>query len=460
MLGTLGVLVLLVSLALVLNNKFNFYSPMKVKGGRRGIPFITMVIGIALMFSNQLFFIADAGTTYTMQPKFKLFSKSAQYTIAGRSGFQGRWFAKVTPVDVELTIKTLTPKQYQQYKKGDRQESEETYVLPANPVSFNDKIAVWLGTTTIIDCQPDSDGFTNVVIKGKSESNIVYQRIVPLINEVQGNLVKLFGTEDYIEGAKVIASQMFYDQLQNGKYKVVEDPEYEGETSSVLDSVLTTTSSRKMVNRYILDRYPKGTKDSSGVDIGGEIIRTSLGLGAFGFSVRTGQIESEEYHPDFEKQLDDIRKIQASSQKLKQDTEKQIRQQEYEEAKAEADRIREEGEQKVLQAKKVIAAQTKAEEAEFYLDEQTKLLAGEKKATEIAAEKAEQIRKLRNSGGIDPKEELQMRLDNDVRIAQAVYGPEGLVLPTTYINSGDKPNGGDDLLSKLIAADIVKSKGN
>lgn len=448
----LGILILIVSLTLMVNQRYKFLPQLVMRGSLSKIVNITAFVSVLLIFFNQLFIFTDAGTTYTLQHKFV----DKQYTISGESGLKVKGFAKVTEVDAELVVKTLTPKQYVDYKKGNRKESRETYIIPANQVSFNDKIGVWLNTTTIIDCSPDSDGFTNVVIKGKSESNIVYQRIIPLINEVQGNLVKLFGTEDYIEGAKVIASQMFYDQLQNGKYKVVEDPDYKAVTTGVIDSVLTTTSSKKMTERYVIDTHPEGTfKTISGVkvDISGEKIRTSLGLGAYGFQVRSGQIESEEYHQDFEDQLDAIRTIQAASQKLKQDTEKQIRQQEFNEAEAEANRIAEEGVQKVNQTNKVIAAQTRAEEAKYYEQEQNRLLEGEKKATMVAKEKANQIAVLRNSGGIDPKEELQMRLDNEVEIASAIFGPEGLVLPVNYLSGGGDSN--NDVLQAILSMHLL-----
>lgn len=454
----LGFLILLVSLGVLFNQRFKFLPQFVLNGTVARIFNITAILSVGLIFFNQLFFFANAGTTYTLQHRFI----DSEYTISGKTGIQFRGFANITEVDVEIVVKTLTPTQYSAFQNGDRDESKETYVIPANQVSFNDKIGVWLNTTTIIDCTPEGEGFTDVVVKGKSESNIVYQRIIPLINEVHGNLVKLFGTEDYIEGAKVIASQMFYDQLQNGKYKVIENPDYEAETETVIDSVLTTNSAKKMINRYIIDKYPEGTiinRDGKDVNVGGEIIRTSLGLGAYGFQVRSGQIESEEYHEDFEAQLDGIRKIQAESQKLKQNTEKQIRQQEYNEAFAEAERIREEGEQKVAQAAEVIAAQTRAEKADWYLKEQERLLAGELKATKIADEKAKQIKVLRQSGGIDPKEELQMRLDNQVEITKAMFGEKGLVLPNNYI-SGSNDGGENDILQAILSMKLLENNNN
>ena len=445
----LGLIILILSILFMINQKNKIIPQLVVKGHISKIVNFTALLSIFLIFFNQLFFFADAGTTYTLQHKFY----DSQYTIFGESGLQFRGFAKVTKVDAELVIKTLTPTQYNEYKEGQRIESDETYIIAANQVSFNDKIGVWLNTTTIIDCSPDEEGFSEVVIKGKSESNIVYQRIIPLINEVHGNMVKLFGTEDYIEGAKVIASQMFWDQLQNGKYAVIEDENYNAETNEVsADStkVKTTTSNKKMEKRYIVHRYDKGHTKA------GEIIRTSEGLRTYGFQVRSAQIESEEYHQDFEVMLNEVRDIQATTQKLKQQTEQEIRTQEYNLEKGEALKIQERLTKEKEQIGEIIQAETDAAKAKFFKEQQQNLLDGEKIKSLVVQEQQKQIKALRNAG-IDPVIELEMLLANKVDIMKAAAGPNGFTLPTNLIQ-GMGANGETGVLESILSVKLMEDQ--
>jgi len=131
------------------------------------------VVIVMLSLYNLLFFYADAATTYTLQ--YPIGNKTE--TIIG-NGWKWRGFAKIIKVDKRLVVKHLTKEQYAAYEDGTRKEPEETYVVPSNPVSFNDKMSAWLGTTVIIDSNPGSDKFTKVASENKNEENIVFQIIL------------------------------------------------------------------------------------------------------------------------------------------------------------------------------------------------------------------------------------------------------------------------------------------
>jgi hypothetical protein len=388
---------------------------------KKKLGLMLIIASIPIYFITSLFFFPDAGTNYTLQSKLSNDKK----TIWNKTGITYCGFSSITPVDNEIVIKTLTPKHYDQWLNGDRKEAVETYVVKANGSSFNDKIGVWFETTTIIETNPSNSNYTQIVVNGKSEANIVRQRIMPFINEVSGLTAKLFGTEQYIEGAKALASEAFFDQLKYGKYAIVEE-ESPDLYEEVADSTQNRTTKRfnQTVTRYSIKR-----------DGNGDPIRIGKGLSTYGFDVRQALIEDEEMHADFEDRLKTVRALEADNQELRQKAEKARRQQELNRENGEANKIEEQMAQEKEQISKVIKAKTAAEEAKYFLETQQRILEAEKVATQVALENKKQ-KEFARQGGVDPLERLKLELQNRIDVANAVFGGKALSSLETNISSG------------------------
>ena len=412
----------------------------------KGLSIPIGIVGLALTFATQMFFISDAGTCYTLQSRIG----DNKYSISGESGIQNRMFAKITQVDAEIAIKLLTPDQFVNYQNGSRPESSDTYVIEANACTFNDKIPVWFGTSLIVDVNPQADGYTGLVLKSKSERNIVFQRIIPEINEAIANTAKLMGSESYIEGAKIQFSEIMLDQLRLGRYSVVENPEASRKSSTVVDgdssNVNVTVSPNNRINRYIIEKDETGQK-----------VRTSEGLSAYGFYVRNAVLESEQYSEQFETALADIAEILAQSQQSRQKAELEKRKQVEIEERGKAEILEKKVEEEKKQVSIIITAQTELEASKLLKEKADNDLAAAKVQTLVEREKAAQIKALRNSG-IDPVVELEMRLQNNVDVASAMFGGKAYGNVSTLI-SGEEGNGLDNLNSFLLSK-VLKANGN
>ena len=406
----------------------------------------TVVLSFVFIMWNSLFFLADAGTTYTLQYPY------GGYETIVSNGITMKNFASVIPVDQELVIKDLTPDEYQRYLAGDRQESDASYVSLANQSTFNDKISGWLESTVIIDVNHENEDYTNIVLKGKSEENIVRQRILPVIRNVKANTAKLFSTDDFISGAKVQYDEYFRDQLNNGAYaldqELIEDyVEPITTANGQLESRQINISAESQNFKYVI------RKDSNG-----NIVRQDDGLRKYGFEARQATIEEEQWSDDFEKALAQIVKIAAEAQEAKREAEKYKWQAEKEREFAESEKIKERGAQEKDQISVVIAAETDAKKAQFKKQEEEYLLSAAKVKEERIRIEASNTKRLRNAG-IDPVVELRMHLDNQALIYKHLAGPNGITLPSNYVTTGEggSSNGSNDLLMAILAGKMLET---
>ena len=391
------------------------------------------LIGLVKVFENT-----SPSKTYTIQSYFG----GAPRTILG-GGFKFLGLSQVLPITKEINIHTVVPSKYDKKTKS----KDNNYYFRANGYSFVDKIGVWLASTTTIVADPSSENYTTTVVNKRNEDVIITSAILPLINDIHGNITKLFTTEDWIGGAKAVATEMFYDQLLNGPYMIIENPDYK---SIQQKATLETADSIKISNADYLKQYVIKT------DKDGNYMRSNRpGLKSYGYVLSNAAITDEEHHQDFEDALKTTRDIQAQIQEDKQKIEKQITRQKLNEETGEANKIAAQKEKEQEEIAKVIAARTSIQEKE-------NLLKAAELETRIAEEKAKQNKLLQNSG-LDPLVELQERLKNRVDVANAIFGGKALHGITTYAPGGSGSGGNSmdrliDIAVLGIAEDINKKK--
>jgi len=402
-----------------------------------------IIASFVLNFLGGLFFLADGGSAYALQ------SPTGQTWKVTGSGYKPLVFSKKIKIDKEIVIKNLKPEHYTAYKEGVRPEGEEVYVVAANWGEFTDKIPAALETTVIIDVNPDHEDFVETALKSKSESNIVYSRLLPLINEASSAVQKLMPSEQYISGGKVQLANYFQDQLENGLYQLEEYPL----NSNIRDSLnsrsrLSSSADGKSVATGYRIKMINGQKAR---------VKGKEGFSTFGFNVRLATIETQQWSPKFEEYLEELLQIEAKSQKDKSAAKAARFEAEKEEAIAKSNIIRERGVKETEQVSVLIQAETAAKQAAFKAEEERNLLEAAQIAKDRITIEAANITKVKKAG-IDPVIELRMRLESKEKVAKAIFGGQAFSNLQTSLGGGNG-NGGvgaGEYLQYLLSESVKK----
>lgn len=416
-----------------------------------GNPLAYLFIAVVTFTLNGAFFWADAGTAYAVQYPW------GGDKMISTQGLKAKWWGRTIPLSYEISIKDVIQRKN---AEGELEKLPDNnngiYNRPAHRWEFSDAIKADIATAVVVGVSVgDEEAFLNMADRNRSESKLIYGRVLPNIDAALKNTCKLMDAQEYISGKASDFDRYFRDQLENGMYMVeeyeeeVETPEIIGDTETVRTIQATKTNNTKQT-RYRIKRE------------NGEIVRDNKSntLKQYGITIYQAQVTGIDWEQSFDERLQLQKEQVAQTQLEKQEAEKEYYRAKKEIAKGESEKAKERAKLEKEQIKLTIAAETEKKVAEqMVLAEKKKLevarLAAQSKKVTADAE-AYQNAKLVNAG-LTPQERAQ--IDKEIAIGVAKQLKE-LKLPSTYINGGQSGKGSNGLLETLIGAEIAKKMVN
>lgn len=286
----------------------------------------------------------------------------------------------------------------------------------AHPVSirFNDATQASAQANVRWELPKDEVSMINLHKSYRSPEMLQERTLVPYAKECLAFSSQLMESETHYSGGQSKLKEDFRDQLLNGQYVL------ETNTSFVFDSIAN-------------DRI-KITNTDIRKDVNGVAIRIPSDVQTYRVEAAFAAVP----HVDYEPIVDE--KLQA---KIEQSTKESIAKQSLITAEQEALTAEAEG--------RKLIAQTKAK----YQAEKEKAVIEAQKAKEVAKEQALQAKftadKIEQEGrakaaankalvdaGLTPLEKATIEKDMAIGVAQALAGPNGITLPSTFIGGGGK----------------------
>jgi len=408
---------------------------------------IGIVLGGMLTTVSGIFMYAEGGTAYLVQYLW------GGTKIVNTNGYTTIWWGKVIPIDYEIAVKDLIPKDYQAYLANPELEGEDAYIRAAALHEFNDAVNGNIGTNVVVNIDPNNEEkFTSMALANKSENNLVHSRIMGLIDASKKNTAKLMSAQEYISGKSADYDRMFRDQLEYGTYVLV-PVKAPHKSKSVGDTTLKVSVTGDK-NETKLKKYKPKV-------VNGKIVRDGEGLREYGLIVRIANSYRVDWEPSFDKRLGKQKGLVAETQEEKQKAEKAFYATKRAFQEAETNKAVEQGKLEKLQIQKTMAAQTKAKVALSQLEESKTLYEKAKidaKTMDVAADaKARKNRKM-VAAGLTPQERAEYKMKTEIGIAAEnakTKWPGNL----TIINGGTTKGGNGTINGNLLNAAMVKQLG-
>ena len=404
---------------------------------------MTILIGLLLMVSSGLFFMADPGVNYMVQ-----FPWGGQAAIT-KPGVKVKMFGRVIPVSNEIVFKYALPNP----ETGELpQNSDYAYVEKAQQWEFNDAIKGDIATSVIIGVNVVDDAtFIQMVEKNKSETNLVYSRIVPTIKAALKNSAKLMSAQEYLVGRSSDFDYFFRDQLENGLYRLKEstrkneNPTVIGDTSAVRTVGIENAQPNKKVYVIMTDNNGNPVRQL-GRD--GKTVFSQYNL-----NIVDAIAEKVDWEKKFDDRLDKQKELVAAVQAEKQEAEKEFFRAKKEEQAGEANKIKKQKELELIQIEETVAAETRAKSAKYKKEEETNLLAAAKISAQrirVAADADAYEIKKKVIAGITPETRLKMQYQRDVDVAAEIAKMK------TPMIMGSGGQGGSNELQQLLQLQVLE----
>lgn len=398
------------------------------------------LLGIAMSIITGMFFYAEAGTAYAVQ-----FVTGGDKMVTTQ-GIKLKWWGRIIPLSYETSIKDIIVDNENELPES----SQGIYNRKAQKWEFSDAIKAEISTSVIVGVNiNDEDIFLNMADRNRSESKLIYGRVLPNIDAAIKNTCKLMDAQDYISGQASDFDRYFRDQLENGMYQVEQYYESENFNEVVGD---TTT-----VRKISVGKSSKQKKFRIKRDNNGNIVRdNSNTLKQYGLKIYQAQVTGIDWEASFDERLDLQKNEVAQTQLEKQQAEREYYRAKKEVAKGESEKAKERARLEKAQIQQTIAAETEAKVAEFNLIKEKKQYEVEQykaKSKKVAADAQYYENAKLVSAGLTPQERAEWNYKTAVDVASQI---KDLKLPTTYIESGSKSENSGNLLQSLIGADLAK----
>ena len=398
------------------------------------------LLGIAMSIITGMFFYAEAGTAYAVQ-----FVTGGDKMVTTQ-GIKLKWWGRIIPLSYETSIKDIIVDNENELPES----SQGIYNRKAQKWEFSDAIKAEISTSVIVGVNiNDEDVFLNMADRNRSESKLIYGRVLPNIDAAIKNTCKLMDAQDYISGQASDFDRYFRDQLENGMYQVEQYYESENFNEVVGD---TTT-----VRKISVGKSSKQKKFRIKRDNNGNIVRdNSNTLKQYGLKIYQAQVTGIDWEASFDERLDLQKNEVAQTQLEKQQAEREYYRAKKEVAKGESEKAKERARLEKAQIQQTIAAETEAKVAEFNLIKEKKQYEVEQykaKSKKVAADAQYYENAKLVSAGLTPQERAEWNYKTAVDVASQI---KDLKLPTTYIESGSKSENSGNLLQSLIGADLAK----
>ena len=394
-----------------------------------GKSFVWVIVGVAVIMINGLFFWANAGTAYAVQYPW------GGDKMIKTQGIKTKFWGRTIPLSYEMSIKDIIPKRVKdeegQWRYTEIPESENgIYNRKAHKWEFSDAIKADIAIAVIVGVDTNDEiQFLEMADKNRSESKLIYGRVIPNIDAALKNTAKLMDAQEYISGKASDFDRYFRDQLQNGMYLVEEYIEEE----EVPEIIGDTTTVRRIGGNP--SNVNKQTKYRIKRDSQGNIMRdnNSNTLSQYGVKVFQANVTGIDWEESFDKRLDLQKDQVAQTQLEKQEAEKEFYRAKKEIAKGESEKAAERARLEKEQIKLTIAAETEAKVAEQNLIAEKKkyeVAKFEALSKKVSADaEAYQNQKL-VSAGLTPQERAEWEYKTAVGVAKEI---KELKLPSTYI---------------------------
>lgn len=414
--------------------------PIKMK------PLYMFLIGVGIIALNGLFFWANAGTAYAVQYPW------GGDKMIKTQGIKTKFWGRVIPLSYEISIKDAILRTDNEGGREQLPSSQDgIYNREASLWEFSDAIKAKIGTAVVVGIDTnEEEAFLNMADRNRSESKLIYGRVLPNIDAALKNTCKLMDAQEYISGKASDFDRYFRDQLENGMYLVEEftqedeGPEIIGDTGTIRKIAPIKASSKTVKYRI--------KKDSQG-----NILRDNKSntLRQYGITIYQAQVTGIDWEESFDKRLLLQKEQVAQTQLEKQEAEKEYYRAQKEVAKGEADKSQERARLEKEQIKLTIAAETEAKVAEQnVIAERKKLevakLAAQSKQVAADAQYYENAKLV--AAGLTPQERAELELRKADVVSKNLAG---MSMPTNLVIGGDKGmNTTEALLQVKLFKDI------
>lgn len=409
-------------------------------------PIYIFLIGIFILGLNGMFFWANSGTAYAVQYPW------GGDKMVKTQGLKTKMWGRTIPLSFEISIQDKIVETDKDGRKAELPESADgIYNRHAKLWEFSDAIKAEIGTAVVVGVNTDDEEvFLDMADRNRSESKLIYGRVLPNIDAALKNTCKLMDAQEYISGKSSDFDRYFRDQLENGMYLVEEYYEAERKTEVIGDTATVRTIQPERSSKQKRFRIKK--------DKQGNIIRDNKSntLKQYGITIYQAQVTSIDWESSFDKRLDLQKNEVAQTQLEKQQAERQYYTAKKEVAKGEAEKAAERAKLEKEQIKLTIAAETEAKVAEQNVIAEKKKLEVAKlqaQSKKVAADAQYYENAKLVSAGLTPQEKAELELKKATAVAAEFAKMKG---PEVLIMGQDGKNGGS-LTNSLIQAEMAKS---
>lgn len=401
---------------------------------------VLSILGVVFIFLNMSIFYAKAGYQY-----FIVGPNGTKTAVINEGYHMVLPFSKIQPWQKYIDVKVVSD------GMGEEDIKEiEGKMQPIN-LRFIDQVTATGVVSTRFQLPQDGESFIKIAIKFRSMSNLVNNTLIPTVKEQMINTAYMFAAQNYISGDAQSFRQTFEEQLRDGAYAVSKKEIKDTIYSPIQidgDRIINEIKTTYLVSKLLVNGLPKR--------IPHEITENRILVS----QVIVDDVDLEgAFKKRLEKQRDESAKRQLEQQKIETAKSTQLRIV----AEGERDKAQERVNQEKEQVKKLIAIETemKQESTKLELAEialKTDRLKAESEKVKADAESYKNRKMV--SAGLTPQEKAEWNYKTAVGVAEKFAGPNGVKLPTTYVNSNG--NGGssskDDMMTMILLQMMKQDK--
>lgn len=415
-------------------------------------PLYILAIGIGILMLNGVFFWANSGTAYAVQYPW------GGDKMVKTQGLKTKLWGRTIPLSFEISIQDIiVPTEKDGSKERLPESADGIYNRHASLWEFSDAIKAEIGTAVVVGINTDDEEvFLDMADRNRSESKLIYGRVLPNIDAALKNTCKLMDAQEYISGKASDFDRYFRDQLENGMYLVEEYYEADRKSEIIGDTATVRTIQPERSSKQKRFRIKK--------DRQGNILRDNKSntLKQYGITIYQAQVTSIDWESSFDKRLDEQKKEVAQTQLEKQKAEREYYTAKREVAAGESAKAKERATLEKEQIKLTIAAETEAKVAEQNVIAEKKKLEVAKlqaQSKKVAADAQYYENAKLVSAGLTPQEKAELELQKATAVAKEFAK---MSAPGVVIMGGDS-KGGNNLTNSLIQAEMAKqllNRGN
>jgi len=185
-----------------------------------------LYIGGGLFALDQSLFYAQPGKSYLVQ-----------YPLGGQDvildpGYNQLWFGEAIGFDKIITVAFISDEELER-----REAAGASFAGTAPPMTirFNDSVTASVEMTARFQLPEDPEQFREMAIANRNQQTLVYSTLIPIMQEAMKNSGQMFSAQEYIMGRGGEFKDAINDQIRNGIFlldvkevRVAADPNASG----------------------------------------------------------------------------------------------------------------------------------------------------------------------------------------------------------------------------------------